>query len=122
MKLYLALAALLFSGISHSQNYSKVKIYADYEGLGTLTELGLAVDHGIYKENTFIISDFSDVEIQLLIENGFQYEILIEDVKTYYLERNEFPVAAKNTSCSASQGHLPAAPVHHFENNSYAGF
>ncbi|MFT6283146.1 MAG: hypothetical protein ACJA0U_003288, partial [Salibacteraceae bacterium] len=83
MKLYLALTAILFSGMAFSQQYSKVKIYADHDGLETLTHLGLAVDHGVHKKNIFVISDFSQEEIELLTPNGFDYEILIDDVKAY---------------------------------------
>ena len=122
MKLYISLIALLFSGIAFSQQYSKVKIYADHDGLETLTELGLAVDHGKHKKDIFIISDFSQDEIDLLAPNGFTYEILIEDVKAYYAKRNQTGGAPKNATCATSTANLPTPPVHHFENNSYAGF
>lgn len=122
MKIKLTFLAILFTGIALSQNYSKVKIYTDYEGLETLTQLGLAVDHGVRKNNTFIISDFSEHEIQLLDDNGFNYEILIQDTKTYYAKRNLVGHVEKNTSCAVNSTPLPNPPAHYFENNAYAGF
>jgi len=122
MKLYLTLLAFLFTGMTFSQQYSKVKIYTDNEGLSTLSELGLAVDHGIHKSNTFIISDFSLGEIQRLDDNGFSYEVLIDDVKSYYHKRNLTEGEAKNVTCASTVANLPEPPAHHFENNSYAGF
>ena len=50
---------VLFLGLTlNAQDYSRVKIYTDNEGLRQLADLGLAVDHGTHKQNTFFISDF----------------------------------------------------------------
>ena len=122
MKLYLSLIAVLFSGIAFSQQYSKVKIYSDHDGLETLTQLGLAVDHGVHKKNIFVISDFSQEEIELLTPNGFDYEILIDNVKVFNAKRNKTEHSAKNVTCAQNNTNLPTPPVHHFENNGYAGF
>jgi carboxypeptidase T len=108
------------------QRYSKVKIFTDSEGLSQLATLGLAVDHGKVKHNTFFISDFSETDIEKMSANGFEYEILIEDVKAFYAERNLNPEPyQKNVNCTSSGGgggFTPVAPVNHFENNGYAGF
>jgi carboxypeptidase T len=123
MKLLLSLIALLSVGFSFSQQYSKVKIYADSDGLQQLSELGVPVDHGMRKANTFIISDFSEAEIQIIQENGFAYEVVIKNVKEYY--SNQSNNIAKNSTCAGSGGGaaLPTVPAG-FETNagSYAGF
>jgi len=75
-----------------SQNtikYSKAKVYFDKGGLNKLASLGIAVDNGTVKKDQFIISDFSENEIKIIRENGFQYEILVDDVSKYYEERNK---------------------------------
>lgn len=97
---------VLLGTFSFAQQYSRVKIFTDAEGLGRLAELGLPVDHGTYKLNTFFISDFSTEEIQKMEENGFTYEILIDDVKKYYVHQNLEPQSEtdKNASCSGSAG------------------
>ena len=127
MKLFSTLIAVVglsfFSMAQHK--YSKVKILTDSEGLGQLASLGVAVDHGVSKKNTFFISDFSDYEIQIMQDNGFEYEILIDDVKAYYAAHSKDPYfSPKNVNCDQNSGggFNPPVPVHHFENNSYAGF
>ena len=123
MKFYLIVVAFLFSGMGFSQSYSKVKIILDNNGLEELSELGIPVDHGIHKSGYFFISDFSENEIQRIADNGFDYEILVDDVKSYYAKQNQLPIfQAKNVSCTQNNDVLPAPPVHHFENDSYAGF
>lgn len=81
----------LFPFLSNSQlvDYSKVKIYTDSKGLEELMKLGVGIDHGITKKNTFFISDFSVRDIEILDENGYKYEVLIKDVSAYYVKRNE---------------------------------
>ena len=128
MKLLTTLIAIiglsLFS--TAQQKYSKVKILTDSQGLGQLASLGVAVDHGISKKNTFFISDFSEYEISIMEANGFEYEILVDDVKAYYAAHSQDPVDfEKNINCNQSSGgggFNPPVPVNHFENNSYAGF
>jgi PKD repeat protein len=113
----LGLCALLCSFFSFSQQYSRVKIYSDAEGLSRLSQLGVTVDHGTYKQNTFFISDFSDREISIMQENGFSFEVLIDDVQKYYVEQNllKKEPAQKNVSCSGTggggtSGFSPATP------------
>ncbi len=126
MKSLLLMLFVLLSifSYSQSQNYSKVKIYANNETLAKLAELGLPVDHGTRKDNTFLITDFSDAEIQILRDNNIVFEILIEDVKAFYVSQAAHSLStAKNVTCSNSAGsNLPVPPVN-FETSpsSYAG-
>lgn len=128
MKLLTTLIAViglsLFS--TAQQKYSKVKILTDSQGLAQLAALGVAVDHGVSKKNTFFISDFSEYEIGIMEANGFNYEILVDDVKAYYAEHSNDPyVSLKNVNCNQNAGgggFNPPVPVNHFENSTYAGF
>jgi hypothetical protein len=127
MKLFSTLIAII--GLSFfsaaQQKYSKVKILTDSHGLEQLASLGVAVDHGISKKNTFFISDFSEHEIEIMQANGFNYEIIIDDVKAYYAAHSQDPSGfEKNINCNqtAGGGYNPPVPVNHFENNNYAGF
>ena len=128
MKLFSTLIAII--GLSFfsaaQQKYSKVKILTDSQGLAELASLGVAVDHGVSKKNTFFISDFSEYEIEIMATNGFEYEIIVDDVKAYYAAHSQDPyVSLKNATCdqgTGGGGYNPPVPVNHFENNSYAGF
>ncbi len=120
------LFALLCMGVSFSQQqqqYSKVKIFTNQEGLKQLAQLGVPVDHGIHKQGSYFISDFSEEEIYTMAINNFEYEVLIKDVKKYYRERNErISREAKNVSCSGGSS-SDGTPVNFdTDPNSYAGF
>ena len=58
-KLYFSLIALSLCLNSFLQeNYSRVKIFGTDIQLITLGDLGLAIDHGEHKSNSWFISDF----------------------------------------------------------------
>ena len=66
------LIVVLSTQLSFSQTqYSRVKIYTSDVGLIQLSALGVAVDHGTHKKNTFFIGDLSSDEIAILDQNGF---------------------------------------------------
>lgn len=127
MKKLLLIALLSCSTGAFAQQYSRAKILTDPRGLQTLAELGIAVDHGSIKRETFFISDFSDVEIQQIKNAGFSVEILIEDVKAYYINQNKGNQTAseeKNVACSTNGGgntFTPTIPTN-FNLGSMGGF
>jgi len=124
MKQILLYFSLIIGTTAFSQNYSKVKIYTDAAGLAELSQMGLAVDHGDWKQNSFFIGDFSEADLVILENSNFEYEVVIEDVKAYYAEINLL-AAKKNVICdpAASGGTpLPETPVNFEVNSSYAGF
>jgi murein tripeptide amidase MpaA len=79
--------------VSFSQNkekFHKVKInYSSPNDLVKLANQGVAIDHGIHKKNHFFISDFSETEIQIISSAAIDYEILINDVTEFYINRNK---------------------------------
>lgn len=107
MKSLILLFTIVFSSIIFAQDYSRVKVFGNAEDLYQLSQLGVAVDHGIRKEGTFFISDFSKEEIQIMQDYEFDYEILIPDVQAYYVNILNNPEAAhttKNPTCSSTGG------------------
>lgn len=113
MKKLLFLLLISIGNFSIAQQYSRVKIFTDGTGLQKLAELGLPVDHGTYKLNTFFISDFSDSDIAIMDENGFEYEVLIGDVQKYYVDQNHnAPInSEKNATCSGTGGTSAFSPA-----------
>ena len=88
--------------------------------------MGIAVDHGTVKRETFFISDFSDQEIEQMRNAGFTVEILISDVKAYYVAQNKelSTGTEKNASCSGGAGggaFVPEVPTN-FNLGSMGGF
>nr|WP_294859591.1 M14 family zinc carboxypeptidase [uncultured Fluviicola sp.] len=129
MKTTLLLFSFLISYWGLSQEYSRAKIMTDSHGLQTLAELGIGVDHGTVKRETFFISDFSTEEITRIREAGFEVEILIKDVKAYYVNRNlnldpNTSTSEKNATCpptSGSSSFTPTVPTN-FNLGTMGGF
>ena len=90
-KLFLLLAihmGVVEGSFSQQQKFSRVKIFTDGEGLQKLAQAGVCVDHGDRKKNFFFVSDFSEREVNIIKEKGFNYEIQIDDVQKFYQEQN----------------------------------
>ncbi len=124
-KYFCFLSALLLTNILLSQNYSRAKIYVTQDGLKTLSDIGIAVDHGSHKLGYFFVSDFSNEELQRIKESGFQVDILIEDVQKYYVDQNlNLEPVTKNAICPPSLGNNEFNPVtpSNFELGTMGGF
>ena len=107
MKFTLTLSIFLaFIQLSTAQKYSRVKVFANEQELISLSSLGVPTDHGLSKKGTFFISDFSEQEIQILNTYGYNYDIQIDDVQAFYVNRMNKPndVILKNEDCSGSSG------------------
>lgn len=123
MKLLLMIGGLLCASLCYGQKYSKVKIFTDSRGLQNLAELGLPVDHGTYKKNTFLITDLSESQIEVLQNTGYAYEILVEDLKKRFLAQ-ESTYSAKNETCagSGSAAFDPQVPANFDVMPTYGGY
>ncbi len=140
MKKLFSLVLLLFSFVSYSQQekHSRAKIYLDSneKTLKHLSQLGLAVDHGENKKNTYFISDFSEHEITIAKENGYVVEIIIDDVSKFYADQNkvqstkkkspgiagdEKSLNSRNSSCSPSSINSIVTPTN-FQLGSMGGY
>jgi hypothetical protein len=76
-----------FSILLSAQSYSRVRISLDQRSLSELAKLGLEADHGEVESGRALVTDLSTEEIALLKSAGFPFEILIEDVKKWYVVR-----------------------------------
>jgi len=78
---------LAFIVFSQEERYDKVIVYANSDDLIRLSEMGVPVDHGKVKQETYIISDFSATQINKIQQSGLRFEVLMEDVGAYYRAR-----------------------------------
>ena len=70
--------------------YQKAKIYYNQEKtLTQLSDLGISLDHGIHKKGYFYISEFSEKEIAIARNQGYEVDILIPDLKAHFLNENK---------------------------------
>jgi carboxypeptidase T len=113
MRLSLFLCMLISTGNCFSQS-AKLKIWLDPISESLLQEHGFELDHGTIKPGHFIINDFSVREVEWLDNAGVQYETLVEDLETYYVERNLVPEAARSSreNCLSSGGTEYEKPDH----------
>ena len=121
LSFFFLLFAIIVPHLSTAQDYSRLKVFGTNEELVKLSNLGVAVDHGIRKEGVFFISDFSKEERQIMDAYDYAYEVLIEDVQAYYIEQLQKPSSKeepnlKNTNCTGSggggAGFSPILPTH----------
>ncbi len=107
------------------ERYSRAKIYLNAKDhtIRDLSALGVAVDHGEYKKNTFFITDFSATELKAIRKAGFKVQIIIKDVSKHYRDQNKQPAKGEKTTTSTNCNPGPAldAPAH-FHLGSYGGY
>jgi carboxypeptidase T len=78
---------LILLGTAQIQ-YSRVKLYANHDQLTALASRGLYIDHGVFKAGAYVICELSANELKVADLAGVRYEVLIEDITKYYIERN----------------------------------
>ncbi len=113
--IYLIIFLLSFFAISAQEKletYQRAKISFNQDSdLFRLQQLDIPADHGIKKKDHFIISDFSVSELERARINGFQVEVLIEDVRAHAAEQNRLNTPLqRNASCSEDTGAVYPTP------------
>jgi carboxypeptidase T len=118
--LFLVTFSASFLNAQQQELYSRVRIYADSKGLLNLMQLGVGIDHGHSRPDQWFESDFSESDIQIMEENGYEYEVLIKDVQKYYVEQNQQTSQEKNTDCVSASVDIPVP--NGFNYGSMAGY
>ncbi len=82
----LFLAFFLMASIVFAQNtqYSRVEIAIEHSNLSQIANLGLNLNDGVSYEKGILTAEFSETDLAKLDENGFSYNIVIEDLVDYY--------------------------------------
>jgi len=85
------LLSVLFSVFLYSQQstFQRLKVYASHDQLISMAQAGIDITEGFLKNNTFIVSDYSENEIAKIQDLDLNFEVLIEDVSKYYVDRNK---------------------------------
>lgn len=122
LTLCLLVQAALFAQLP---KYSRARIHTGADGLKRLSEAGVCVDHGEVKKGEWFVSDFSDRELQKVTQLGLSYDVLIDDVSTYYVNRNAERNSNPSTqplsgNCSSSPNVYPVPSE--FNYGSMGGF
>ena len=108
MKKSMIVVFIFFCFLGNAQNekeiYQRAKISINQpDDLKTLESLGIPIEHGTHKKGTFVISEFSISELEIVRNAGFPVEVLIEDAAAYFLEQNRLNRnPERNPSCGDS--------------------
>ncbi|HOG19589.1 MAG TPA: hypothetical protein PKW37_04025, partial [Salinivirgaceae bacterium] len=86
--LFLLTQALFLSG--QSQNYLRVKVFArTTEHYNALMLNGLALERTELKPGNYFITELSEQDFAKIKELGIETEILVDDLESYYVNRNK---------------------------------
>jgi hypothetical protein len=115
---------LMFGVYSQSENYSRIVInLKDYQVV-ELTQLGVPMDAGYVKPGKYYIAELSSKDLSKLENNNINYDVLIEDVTAYYVERNKNKTGTlkniQSSTCGGGEVYYPTPE--HFSLGSFAGF
>jgi carboxypeptidase T len=114
---------ITFSINAQTLNYSRIKVDLTQKSITELSNLGLALEHGVYKKGRFLINEFSNIEIDKIQEAGFNYEILIEDLDDFYRNQNTISTLEERSDnqCDESSVYDYNTPEN-FELGSFMGY
>ena len=124
--LLITLVLTIWLGANAQEKYSRVKIYANNAQLAQIANLGIEVDHGQRKRDTWLVTDISATQIQTLQNNGFELDVEIDDVQAYYIQRSNQSATKDDdrADCggtTGSSGFDPVTPTN-FQLGTMAGF
>ena len=120
----LLLSFLLLSiSLTAQTKFSKARIHFNTDtAIQELIENGISADHGLVKNNQFIESVFSDVEIEKAESLGYEVSIVIDDAKQHYIDNVRNAVAEKNASPCDSDDIIDYEVPANFNLGSMGGF
>jgi hypothetical protein len=107
-RLVLLFFLVVTSSLISQEKHQRAKIYFDsYEELKTLSDLGIPVDHGIFYDQGYVLSDFSVTEVHQARSAGFSIDVLIDDVLKDYLEENERILSSRSVQNAVCEDEYP---------------
>ncbi len=80
---------LSLSLVAQQDVYKRVSIDLSQVSLEQLAKAGLPIDAGNLQSKDTFVGEFSSAELQRLSEKGIQYEVMIEDVSSFYASRSQ---------------------------------
>lgn len=95
---------IILTAGSIGQSYKQVKIYlTNKEDIRTLQSFNITVDHSYQTRDNAILTFLNEAEFNRLAMLNFQYEVLIDDWKSYYEKRERMNAFQKNSAIRESK-------------------
>lgn len=110
---------LLFSTIYSSENYKQVKVFANSNQMESIADLGISLESAHKSKDGGVVIFVSDSEYQLLQKQGFGVEVLINDWRKYYADREKMTNTEKSKQLNETAAKFG---VQNFELGSMGGF
>ena len=104
MKRIIITSLILLFAINANAQYKRVKLWADHNKIQELAEQGIAVDHGFVKKDTWFIGEFSIAELNKIQSLDVEYDVLIDDMETFYVEQNNNTKSLDEYPCDDGGG------------------
>lgn len=98
LKFFTVFFLLFIIVLSVSAQYSRARIYLDRKDIAQLLEAGICIDHGLHRKE-FIENDFSSDELEKARSLGFNVEVKIPDVTSFYAAQNNIVETKSAASC-----------------------
>jgi carboxypeptidase T len=94
---YLIVFFLAVSSFAQSEKYSRIKIYLEPETLNKLGQLGIPPEGGFHR-NLYLTTEVRSDLLPVLSAEGVVYEVIFDDVSSYYEYQNLSPDKDLRTS------------------------
>ena len=104
MKKIIITSIILLFVINANAQYKRVKLWADQNKIQELAEHGIAVDHGLVKKDIWFIGEFSVAELNKIQSLDVEYDVLIDDMETFYVEQNNNTKSLDEYPCDDGGG------------------
>lgn len=109
---------------AQQQRYDRVQVNLDASHtIADLAALGIEADHGQFRKGISLTTDLSASEVQRIAAAGFSYQVLIQDVATYYAQQRApiSPASPRTVTCSSPFSYNVQTPAN-FHGGSMGGF
>ena len=100
---------------AQGEKYSRIKVFLGEQSIEDLDNLGIEADHGKYAPGRYLINEFSESEIDLIENAGFEYEVIVDDLIANYILMNSqgAPIKERTVDCSDSGMEDSEVPVNY---------
>ncbi|MBU1719510.1 MAG: zinc carboxypeptidase, partial [Bacteroidetes bacterium] len=109
------------SGFAQQTVYKKVRINMKDRTIHELVALGIPSDNLYVRPGVSVTAELSEVDLQKMQLAGFQYEVLVENMRDYYVKRNAESPRTQSTRQSCGSAVYYPTPQY-FGLGSFAGF
>jgi len=102
-----ALATIVLYTTAQQTQYSRVKITANDQQIIEIAKSGIDITEGILEKGEFLIMELSDRELVKIAALELDYDVLIEDVSKFYVDRNVGKSTDMNDYKGVSEWEVP---------------